>query len=36
VSGFVMFACKKVAPLDTEDGGIHEHIAVEPQGKVHA
>lgn len=36
VSGFVMFACKKVAPLDTEDGGIHEHIAVEQQGKVHA
>jgi MFS family permease len=27
VSGLVMFACKKVAPLDTKDGGIHEHDA---------
>jgi len=27
VSGFVMFACKKVAPLSTDDGGVHEHDA---------
>lgn len=27
VSGFVMFGCKKVQPLSTTDGGIHEHDA---------
>jgi len=27
ISGLVMFACKKVAPLSTQDGGIHEHDA---------
>jgi len=27
ISGLVMFACKKVAPLSTTDGGIHEHDA---------
>jgi putative MFS transporter len=27
VSAFVMLACKKVSPLSTEDGGIHEHDA---------
>ena len=25
VSGFVMFACKKVTPLSLDDGGVHEH-----------
>ena len=38
VSGFVMFACKKVAPLNTEDGGIHEHDLVDTphQAAVHS
>lgn len=27
VSGFVMFACKKVQPLSASDGGLHEHDA---------
>lgn len=27
VSGFVMFACKKVQPLSSTDGGLHEHDA---------
>jgi hypothetical protein len=31
VSGFVMFACKKVAPLSLDDGGIHEHDVDERQ-----
>jgi putative MFS transporter len=34
VSAFVMLACKKVQPLSTEDGGIHEHDATPV--KVHA
>ncbi len=34
VSGFVMLACKKVRPLSTEDGGIHEHDAT--TAPVHA
>ena len=36
VSGFVMFACKKVAPLSTEDGGVHEHDAQDQPAAVQA
>ena len=36
VSGIVMFACKKVAPLSVEDGGVHEHDAVNARAAVQA
>ena len=33
LSGFVVFACKKVAPLSLDDGGVHEH---DVEGRAHA